>query len=134
MKQNIYEHKSITKLIFIFGIPSMLSLMIEMLTGLVDTAFAGNLPEIGEQALSAMALISPILGIFTALQTLFAMSTGILISKYLNDAQRKNQSYTVGVVMTVVVSAMTSLVCFFALPTILSKLGASGKIFTLAKQ
>ncbi|MEG2082187.1 MAG: MATE family efflux transporter [Oscillospiraceae bacterium] len=134
MKQNIYEHKSITKLIFIFGIPSMLSLMIEMLTGLVDTAFAGNLPEIGQQALSAMALISPILGIFTALQTLFAMSTGILISKYLNDAQRKNQSYTVGVVMSVVVSAMTSLVCFFALPTILSKLGASGEIFTLAKQ
>ncbi|MEG1436614.1 MAG: hypothetical protein RSC30_03395 [Oscillospiraceae bacterium] len=82
MEKNIYEHKSLTKLIFIFGIPSILSLMIEMLTGIVDTAFAGNLPGIGDSALSAMALISPVLGIFTALQTLFAMSTGILIAKY----------------------------------------------------
>ncbi|MEG0020122.1 MAG: MATE family efflux transporter [Oscillospiraceae bacterium] len=134
MKQNIYEHKSLTRLIFIFGIPSTISLMIEMLTGIVDTAFAGNLPVIGDSALSAMALISPVLGIFTALQTLFAMSTGILIARYLNDAESQNRSYTTGVVMSVVLSALTSLVCYLTLPNILSALGAQGEIFTLAKQ
>ncbi|MEG1593217.1 MAG: MATE family efflux transporter, partial [Oscillibacter sp.] len=134
MKHNIYEHKSLTKLIFIFGIPSILSLMIEMLTGIVDTAFAGNLPGIGDAALSAMALISPVLGIFTALQTLFAMSTGILIAKYLNDETRKNCSYTTGVVLSVAVSALTSLLCFCALPQIVSALGAEGQIFYLARQ
>ncbi|MEG2673467.1 MAG: MATE family efflux transporter, partial [Ruthenibacterium sp.] len=63
MKTNIYENKSLTKLIFLFGVPSILSLMVEMLTGIVDTAFAGNLPSIGDSALSAMALLSPLLGI-----------------------------------------------------------------------
>ncbi|MEG0511406.1 MAG: MATE family efflux transporter [Clostridia bacterium] len=134
MKTNIYENKSLTKLIFLFGVPSILSLMVEMLTGIVDTAFAGNLPSIGDSALSAMALLSPLLGIFTALQTLFAMSTGILIAKYLNQAQRQNASYTTGVVMSAAVSILTSLCCFIALSSILSALGASGQVLLLAKQ
>ncbi|MEG2037357.1 MAG: MATE family efflux transporter, partial [Ruthenibacterium sp.] len=134
MKNNIYEHDSLTKLIFIFGIPSILSLMIELLTEIVDTAFAGNLPGMGDSALSAMALISPVLGIFTALQTLFAMSTGVLIAKYLNDTERRNRSYTAGVVMSAVVAMITSVTCYAALSGILSALGAEGKIFLLAKQ
>lgn len=134
MNNNIYEHKSLTRLIFIFGIPSILSLMIEMLTGIVDTAFAGNLPMAGDSALSAMALISPILGIFTALQTLFAMSTGILISKYLNDEEKQNRSYTTGVVMSLAVAVITSLVSFFSLSWLLHRLGAEGQIFLLARQ
>ncbi|MEG1926807.1 MAG: MATE family efflux transporter [Ruthenibacterium sp.] len=134
MKNNIYEHKSLTKLIFTFGVPSILSLMIEMLTGIVDTAFAGNLPAVGSDALSAMALISPVLGVFVALQTLFAMSTGILIAKYLNDAQRQNQSYTTGVVMSLTVAVATSVLCYFALPRILWALGAREQVFLMAKQ
>ena len=44
MTNNSYEQNSLTRLIFIFGLLSILSLMIEMLTGIVDTGFAGNLP------------------------------------------------------------------------------------------
>ncbi|MEG1136865.1 MAG: MATE family efflux transporter, partial [Anaerovoracaceae bacterium] len=134
MIKNIYEQKSLTKLIFIFGVPSILSLMIEMLTGIVDTAFAGNLPGVGDSALSAMALISPVLAIFIALQTLFAMSTGILIARYLNDTQRLNESYRTGVIMSVVTSTGISLLCFFTLPQILTALGADGEILVMANQ
>ncbi|MEF9841740.1 MAG: MATE family efflux transporter [Raoultibacter sp.] len=134
MKKNIYENSSLVKLIFIFGIPSILSLMIEMLTGIVDTAFAGNLPGMGSDALAAMALLAPVLGIFTALQTLFALSTGILIAKYMNNASKLNDSYTTGVVMSVVVSTVTSFVCYGALSVMLTTLGAQGRIFDLAQQ
>ncbi|MEG1862537.1 MAG: MATE family efflux transporter [Oscillospiraceae bacterium] len=134
MKKNIYESHSLTKLIFIFGVPSTLSLMIEMLTGIVDTAFAGNLPHMGGTALSAMALISPLLGIFTALQTLFAMSTGIIIARYMNQPSRLESSYTTGVVMSSLVGLSTCAVCYFSLDGILSLLGASGEVFVLAKQ
>ncbi|MEF9922671.1 MAG: MATE family efflux transporter, partial [Anaerovoracaceae bacterium] len=133
MRNNIYEQESLSKLIFAFGIPSILSLIIEMLTGVVDTAFAGNLPGVGESALSSMALISPMLGIFTALQTLFAMSTGILIARYMNNEEQQNRSYVAGVIMTVVVAVVTSLLCYITLPQILSALGASGEILDLAK-
>ncbi|MEG2296815.1 MAG: MATE family efflux transporter [Clostridium sp.] len=134
MNKNIYEQESLSKLIFVFGIPSILSLMIELMTGVIDTAFAGNLPLSGGNALSAMALISPLLGIFTALQTLFAMSTGILISKYLNNKERQNRSYLTGVIMTVIVACATSLLCYLTLPHLLSALGAKGEIYILAKR
>ncbi|MEG1008401.1 MAG: MATE family efflux transporter [Clostridia bacterium] len=133
MNKNIYEQKSLLKLILAFGIPSILSLMIEMLTGIVDTIFAGNLPGIGDNALSAMALISPVLGIFTALQTLFAMSTGILIAKYLTIKKEKNNYYKTGVIMSFVISMITSIICYLFLPNILNLLGASNQVFYLAK-
>ncbi|MEG0025855.1 MAG: MATE family efflux transporter [Bacilli bacterium] len=132
MQKNIYEQRSLTKLILIFGIPSILALMIEMMTGIIDTAFAGNLPKIGDSALAAMALISPILMIFTALQTLFAMSTGILIAKYLNNKEKQNQSYITGITMSIIIAIITSFICYFMLINILSVLGASGEIFDLA--
>ncbi|MEG0050520.1 MAG: MATE family efflux transporter, partial [Clostridia bacterium] len=119
MNHTIYEQESLSKLIFAFGIPSILSLMIEMLTGVVDTAFAGNLPGIGGNALSAMALISPILGIFIALQTLFAMSTGILIAKYMKQKEKQNSSYVTGVVMSLVVAVITSVLCYFMMTKML---------------
>ncbi|MEG1774612.1 MAG: MATE family efflux transporter, partial [Oscillospiraceae bacterium] len=134
MYKNNYEQSSLHRLVLLFGIPSILSLMMEMLTGIVDTAFAGNLPTGGSDALSAMALISPVLGIFTALQTLFAMSTGILISRYQNDPRRRNDCYLAGVVMTVAVSLTASLICGWQLPNLLTALGATGSIFTSAKQ
>lgn len=132
MNHTIYEQESLSKLIFAFGIPSILSLMIEMLTGVVDTAFAGNLPGIGGNALSAMALISPILGIFIALQTLFAMSTGILIAKYMKQKEKQNSSYVTGVVMSLVVAVITSVLCYFIMTKMLSALGADGQIMDLA--
>ncbi|MEG0314927.1 MAG: MATE family efflux transporter [Erysipelotrichaceae bacterium] len=134
MIENIYEQKSLYKLILIFGIPSILSLMIEMLTGIVDTAFAGNLPVLGDSALSAMALITPVMAIFTALQTLFAMSTGILIAKYLNNRDHLYQSFYTGVIMSLVMSVTISLICFLSLSLILRSLGATGSIYIMAKQ
>ncbi|MGL4791079.1 MAG: MATE family efflux transporter, partial [Anaerotignaceae bacterium] len=132
MNNNIYENKSLTQLIFLFGIPSVLALIIEMLTGVTDTAFAGNLPLIGENAISAMALISPLLSIFMALQTLFAMSSGILVAKYFNEEQKKKGSIAVGLIMSLVVSSTVSLVCGVWLNNILQFIGAKDEILNLA--
>ncbi|MGL5152767.1 MAG: MATE family efflux transporter [Clostridium sp.] len=132
MKDNVYESKSLNQLILLFGIPSILALIIEMLTGVIDTAFAGNLPMIGESSLSAMALISPLLGIFTALQTLFAMSSGILVAKYFNDEQNRKCSMIVGLIMSLFISTIASVVCGIFLIPILQFIGAEGEILQLA--
>lgn len=132
MKNNVYESKSLNQLILLFGIPSILALIIEMLTGVTDTAFAGNLPMIGESALSAMALISPLLGIFTALQTLFAMSSGVLVAKYFNDEQNRKCSMIVGLIMSLLISSIASMVCGIFLSPILQIIGAEGEILHFA--
>ena len=57
MKDNVYESKSLNQLILLFGIPSIWALIIVMLTGVTDSAFAGKLPMIVESALSANGII-----------------------------------------------------------------------------
>ncbi|MEG0306484.1 MAG: MATE family efflux transporter [Clostridium sp.] len=134
MNENIYEEKSVNRLIFTFSIPAILSLVVEILTSVVDTAFAGHLGAQSADALTAMGLISPILAIFTATQTLFAISTAVMIAKYLNDKKALNNHFSCGFTMTIFVSIVTSIGFYLFLNPILNKLGAEGQIFYLAKQ
>ncbi|MEG1311233.1 MAG: MATE family efflux transporter [Romboutsia sp.] len=134
MDKNIYEEKSLNELIFMFGVPSILALIIEMLTSVADTYFAGHIPIGGDTALSAMAILSPLLSSFTALQTLFAMSSGILMAKYLNDSKIQYQCLLVGVFMSMLISAIVSFVCAVWIDPILYFIGADGQIYSLAKE
>ncbi len=131
---NIYEEKTVQKLMLTFSIPSIFALIIEISTSVIDTVFAGNITGQSSNALAAMGLLSPLLAIFTALQTLFAVSTSIMIAKYTNDKERLNKNFIVGIIMTLVVSILTSIFIFIFINPILNLLGAKGSILNLAKQ
>ncbi|WP_301109700.1 MATE family efflux transporter [Sporosarcina sp.] len=135
MKDNIYESQSVNKLIMTFSLPAMFSLIIETMTSVVDTSFAGHLGSQSESALTAMGLLSPLLAVFVALQTLFAISTAIMISKYLgrNDMLKLNNYFKSGFTMTLVVSISTSLLVYLFMNPILSMLGAETEVYTLAQ-
>ncbi len=134
MNENIYEQKSVKELIFIFSIPAILSLIVETLTSVVDTAFAGHLGTQSTNALTAMGLISPLLSIFTAMQTLFAISTAIMIAKQLNNEIALNKYFSCGFTMSIFISIVTSFGFYLFLHSILSALGAEGQVLSLAEQ
>lgn len=135
MKDNIYESQSVNKLIMTFSLPAIFSLIIETMTSVVDTSFAGHLGSQSESALTAMGLLSPLLAVFVALQTLFAISTAIMISKYLgrNDMLKLNNYFKSGFTMTLVVSISTSLLVYLFMNPILTMLGAEMEVYTLAQ-
>lgn len=135
MKTNVYESQSINSLILTFSIPAIFSLLIEMMTAVVDTSFAGHLGSQSERALTAMGLLSPLMAVFVALQTLFAISTAIMISTYLgrNDKTKLNNYFKSGFIMTIVVSASTSFLVYLFMHSILSMLGAEAEVYELAQ-
>lgn len=135
MKNNIYDSYSVNKLIFTFSLPAIFSLIVETMTSVVDTSFAGHLESQSEAALTAMGLLSPLLAMFVALQTLFAISTVIMISKYLgqNDMLKLNKYFKNGFIMTLFVSASTSLLIYLFMNPILSLLGAKAEVYSLAQ-
>ena len=96
-KKNIYETKSISELIVLFSFPTICSLVLESLTSMVDTAFAGHLRNIGDKALAAMGIINPILLLLIAAQLIFGVSTSIVISKRLgeNNQEKINNTFKV---------------------------------------
>ena len=89
-RNNIFETKSISQLIVLFSFPTICSLVLESLTSMVDTAFAGHLSGISDKALTAMGIISPVLLILIAAQLIFGVSTSIVISKRLGENNQEN--------------------------------------------
>ena len=134
MIKNIYETKSINKLILTFSLPAILSLIIEIMTSIVDTIFAGFLGEQSITALTAMGIISPILSIYIAFQTLYANSTAILVAHNLNKKNIRNEYLIVGILSTLTLTLIISIVSFIIIDKILYLLGAKEYIFIFAKK
>lgn len=134
MEENIYEKKSVHSLILYFSIPAIFSLIVEIMASVVDTAFAGHLGEISVAALTTMGLLSPILSIYTAFQALFAVSTSIMIAKYLKEQKVREEYFITGICMTFIASAGVSICSYLIMPGLLSFIGAEGQIAILAEK
>ena len=135
-KKNIYETKSISELIVLFSFPTICSLVLESLTSMVDTAFAGHLRNIGDKALAAMGIINPILLLLIAAQLIFGVSTSIVISKRLgeNNQEKINNTFKVGFYACFISSFIISLLIFLFENSLLRILGAKGEVFILSKE
>ena len=133
-KSNVYESKSVNKLIMYFAIPAIIALVMELLTAVVDTVFAAQIGIESADSLAAMGLISPILALFISMQTLFAVSTGIMIAKHLKNKHNLNVNLITGVIMSVLVSSIISIVFFLFIDQILNNLNATDAVFIQAKK
>ena len=135
-KENIFETKSISELIVLFSFPTICSLVLESLTSMVDTAFAGHLSNIGDKALTAMGIISPILLLLIAAQLIFGVSTSIVISKRLgeNNKEEIDKTFKVGFYSCFISTFIISLLIFLFENNLLKILGAEGLVFQLAKE
>lgn len=133
---NIFEEKSINQLIVLFSFPTICSLVLESLTSMIDTVFAGHLGSISTTALSAMGIINPLLLILIAAQLIFGVSTSLLISKRLgeNDKGKINDTFKVGFYSCCISSTLISLFIFIFQNKVLSILGANGEVTILAKE
>ncbi len=134
--ENIFETKSIQHLIALYSLPTIFSLVLESLTSMIDTAFAGHLGNISSAALSAMGILNPILLLLIAAQLIFGVSTSIVISKGLgeNNKEKINSTFKVGFYSCFISSTIISLLIFLFQDSLLNLLGASGQVKVLAKE
>lgn len=134
--ENIFEKKSIQQLIALYSLPTICSLVLESLTSMIDTAFAGHLGSMSSAALSAMGILNPILLLLIATQLIFGVSTSIVISKGLgeNNKEKINNTFKVGFYSSFIFSTVISIIIFLLQDQLLSILGASGQVKILAKE
>ena len=136
MNNNVFEKKSINQLIILFSFPTIVSLVLESLTSMIDTIFAGHLGATSSNALSAMGIISPLLLVLIAAQLIFGVSTSLLISKKLgeNNKEKVNSTFKVGFYSSFISSSIISLLIFIFQNPLLNILGANGEVLILAKE
>lgn len=134
--ENIFETKSIQHLIALYSLPTICSLVLESLTSMIDTVFAGHLGTLSSVALAAMGILNPILLLLIAAQLIFGVSTSIVISKSLgeNNEEKINSTFKVGFYSCFLSSTFISILIFLFQESLLSALGASGQVKILAKE
>lgn len=86
----------VNKLMLTMGIPMILSMMLQALYNIVDSAFVSNMPQNGEQALNALTLAFPVQMLMVALAIGTGVGMNALMSRSLGQNNRQMASMAAG--------------------------------------
>lgn len=86
----------IKKLLIIMGIPIMISMALQAVYNIVDSAFVGNMAENGEAALNALALAFPVQMLMVAIGIGTGVGANALLSKSLGQGDKEKVGRTAG--------------------------------------
>lgn len=86
----------VNRLMLSMGIPMILSMMIQALYNIVDSAFVSNMAGIGEAALNALTLAFPVQMLMVAIGIGTGVGTNALLAKSLGQGDQKKASRVAG--------------------------------------
>lgn len=86
----------VKKLMISMGLPMILSMMLQAVYNIVDSAFVSNMPENGEAALNALTLAFPVQMLMVAIGIGTGVGANALISKCLGSGDREKASRSAG--------------------------------------
>lgn len=86
----------IKKLLLTTGIPMMISLMLQAVYNIVDSAFVSNMASNGEEALNALTLAFPVQTLIIAVGIGTGVGTNALISRSLGQGDKEKSSKVAG--------------------------------------
>lgn len=96
------------RLMLAVGLPSVLSMMLQAVYNIVDSAYLSNMREAGEEALTALGLAFPIQLFMVAVAIGTGVGTNALLSKSMGQGNREKADRVAGnaVFMAFVISAV----------------------------
>ena len=120
----------VNKLMFSIGMPIVLSMMLQAVYNIVDSAFLSNMAEAGEEALTALGLAFPIQLLMVAVGVGTGVGTNALLSKSLGQGNREKASRTAGngIFMGIIIFVVFLIFAFVGVPTYVNSQNASGNI------
>lgn len=96
MKEEVTMNKlgtaKVNKLMLSMGIPMILSMMLQAVYNIVDSAFVSNMPANGEMALNALTLAFPVQMLMIAIGIGTGVGTNALLSKSIGQGDFEKAS------------------------------------------
>lgn len=86
----------VNRLMLNMGIPMMISMMLQAVYNIVDSAFVANMDGVGEQALNALTLAFPVQMFMIAIGIGTGVGVNALLAKSLGQQDRKKAAKTAG--------------------------------------
>ena len=94
---NKMKDMPVNKLMVQMGIPMILSMALQAVYNIVDSAFVGNMKAGSEAALNALTLVFPIQMLMVAIGIGTGVGTNALLAKTLGQGNRKKASQIAGI-------------------------------------
>ena len=95
-EQNKLGSMKVSKLLLTMGLPIILSMMLQAVYNIVDSAFVSNMPETGELALNALTLAFPVQMLMVAIGIGTGVGTNALLSMSLGQGDREKAGRVAG--------------------------------------
>ena len=92
--------EKISKLMLSMGIPMILSMVLQAVYNIVDSAFVSNMKENGEAALNALTLAFPVQMLMVAVGIGTGVGTNALLAKSLGQGNQEKASKVAGNALT----------------------------------
>lgn len=86
----------VKQLMLNMGIPMIISMMLQAVYNIVDSAFVANMPEHGEQALNALTLAFPVQMLMVAIGIGTGVGVNVLLAKSMGQRDLEKASKTAG--------------------------------------
>lgn len=120
----------IAKLMATVGLPIVLSMMLQAVYNIVDSAFLSNMKENGEQALTALGLAFPIQLLMVAVAIGTGVGANALLAKTLGQGNRKKASEVAGnaIFLGIIIYIIFLIFGFVGVPVYVNSQSAGGAI------
>ena len=108
----------VNQLMLSMGVPMVLSMMLQAVYNIVDSAFVSNMAENGEMALNALTLAFPVQMLMVAVGIGTGVGTNALLAKSIGQGNRKKASQVAGnaIFLAIIIFLVYFLFGWFGLP------------------
>ena len=122
--------KPVGKLMFSTGLPIVLSMMLQAVYNIVDSAFLSNMSEAGEEALTALGLAFPVQLLMIAVAIGTGVGANALLSRFLGQGNKEGANKTCGnaIFMGIVIYVIFLLFGIFAVKPYVNSQNVAGNI------
>ena len=124
------------RLMLTMGLPIVLSMMLQAVYNIVDSAYLSNMWEAGEEALTALGLAFPIQLFMVAVAVGTGVGTNALLARSMEQGNQEKVNQTAGnaAFLGFVVSVIFILVGIFGVPAYVNSQNAGGGISEIVIQ
>ncbi len=129
-KETQMANEPVPRLMVGVGLPIVISMILQAVYNIVDSAFLSNMKEYGEQALTALGLAFPIQLLIVAVGVGTGVGANALMSKCLGRGDREEASRAAGNSLTlgIIIYAATLIFGFVGVPWYINSQSAGGAI------
>lgn len=126
----------VVSLVFKLALPAMVAQLINVLYGIIDRMYIGNIPEIGDMALAGVGVCAPIVTLLSSFGTLFGLGGSILMAMHLGEGRLDKAKSVLAnsFLMLVISSIISTIVILLTKDKLIMWFGGSANTFEYANE